>query len=165
MSPLRKVCMAAAIIGVVAVAGCKKEGCKDPNADNYDSKATESTACIYRYANQVVIHSFPALKPDNSEWDLGSGPDIRVEFSRQASSSYDYNSETKDDVSGPEALNIGSGVQFTNETWKYVVLDEDGLGDDDIMATGTFNPLTDGSNGKISIQNGSLSMDFEYITY
>ncbi|MFN8298142.1 MAG: hypothetical protein U0T75_03480 [Chitinophagales bacterium] len=165
MKSATKLTMLAGMTLLLAVSSCKKEGCKDPNADNYDSKATESTACYYRYANNVVIHSYPTQKPDNSDWDAGSGPDIRVEFSRQSTSGFDYATETKDDVSGPTSLHVGSGIQFTRETWKYVVLDDDGIGDDDIMATGTFNPLTSGSNGKISITNGSLSMDIEYITY
>ncbi len=165
MSFISKIGVFAGLGMLIAVSSCKKEGCKDPNADNYDSKATESTACYYRYANNVVIHSFPTQKPDNTDWDGGSGPDIRVEFSRQATTGYDYSSSTKDDVTGPGSFDIPSGIQFTRETWKYVVIDDDGIGDDDIMATGTFNPLTSGSNGKISITNGSLSMDIEYITY
>ncbi|MFN8288487.1 MAG: hypothetical protein U0V74_17145 [Chitinophagales bacterium] len=166
MTSLSKVLTIAGATLLFAITGCKKEGCKDPNADNYDSKATESTACYYRYANAVVIHSFPATKPDNSSWDSNNGPDIRVEFSRNATTGYDYQTETKDDQTGPGSYDVPSGIQFTNETWKYVVIDEDGLFDDnDIIATGTFNPLSSGSSGKISIQNGGLNMDIEYITY
>lgn len=43
-----KVLISAACIAMLLIAGCKKEGCTDPAATNYDSKAKKNDgSCIY----------------------------------------------------------------------------------------------------------------------
>ena len=50
---------------------------------------------------------------------------------------------------------------MTNESWDFEVWDEDLIGSDELMITGSFNTLDDGA---LIYSNGNGSIEFEYTT-
>jgi hypothetical protein len=51
---------------------------------------------------------------------------------------------------------------FTNEKWDFEVYDYDSFDSDDLVCSGSFNPLKDGSDGKIVIFNTGVEIQFPY---
>jgi hypothetical protein len=140
----------------------KKEGCTDIQADNYDSEAKENTGCQYRYVTTIDISNVPTANPAGTEWDIdGSGPELKLNFGKNTSSGYDYTTNSVSDAFATSLTPI-SNIQFTNETWKYQLVDEDLLSSDEVIASGTFNPISQGGNSIITISNGSISLTFHY---
>ncbi len=140
----------------------KKEGCTDSQANNFDSDAKENAGCEYRYASTIDISNVPTANPAGTEWDLdGSGPDLKLNFGKNTSSGYDNTTNTISDVFAT-SLSPVSSIQFTNEVWKYQLVDEDLLSSDEVIATGTFNPVTQGGSNAITISNGGITISFRY---
>lgn len=154
-------------LSIIAVAtslsACKKnEGCTDKNANNYDSNAEENSGCLYRYASTIDISGVPTNNPNGDSWDIdGSGSDLRINFGKNSSIDYDFTTNIQDDVSAT-SLTPTSNIQFTNEQWKYEVVDEDLLSSPETIASGTFNPISSGSSNEITINNGSIVIKFKY---
>jgi hypothetical protein len=147
---------------LIALPGCKKEGCTDFNADNYDGNADKNSGCVYRYASTIDVAGVAFTNPAGGTWDIDeSGPDLRVDFGKSSSSGFDFTTDTRTNASSA-SLTPTSNIQFTNEDWKYEVVDDDLLGASEIIASGTFNPLQQGSSNMISIMNGSVSIKFNY---
>jgi hypothetical protein len=142
---------------------CKKdkEGCTDPNADNYDSKADKNTECRFRYASNIEVSSVPSTKPDGSGWDDGNGPDLKLNFGKSSSSGFTYTTNTADDAGASATLMPSGSVQFTSEEWKYELIDVDLLGNETI-ATGTFNPLRSSTNNEFEVENNGVKIKFKY---
>ena len=144
--------------------GCTKiKGCTDKNAESYNSLADKDNgSCVYRYPSAVKVVSVPATNTDGSNWDLTDGPDVYVRFTKSTANNWLYTTATQDNFSSPVTFTL-SGVTdyFTNEDWKYEVWDKDSPDADDLMASGTFNPLS-GSGGNINIINGSTSLIIQY---
>lgn len=152
-------------LSVVALSttGCtKKEGCTDMQADNYDSEAKDNVGCQYRYVTTIDISNVSVTNPSGDQWDIdGSGPDLKLNFGKNTSSGYDYSTNSVSNVFAT-SLTPNSNIQFTNETWKYQLVDEDLLSSDEVIASGTLNPISQGGNAIITITNGSISMTFHY---
>ena len=150
---------------VLVMSACKKEkGCMDLDAENLDLDAEKDDgSCQYRYASSIDVNSFPSTDGNGNAWDiLGDGPDIYVRFSKASSMNWDYRSNTADNTYAPSSLVILSGIQFTNSDWHFQLMDADDTSADDLIASGTFNPLTDGSNGSITIDANGTSVTFKY---
>ena len=154
-------------LSIVAIAtslsACKKnEGCTDKNANNYDSDADENKGCVYRYASTVNISGVSVNNPNGNPWDIdGTGPDLRINFGKNSSSAYDFSSDIQNDVFAT-TLTPTSNIQFTNEVWKYELVDDDLPSSPETIATGTFDPLTQGGSNEITITNGSITIKFNY---
>lgn len=147
---------------LIAAGSCKKEGCTDLNGDNYEGNADKNSGCIYRYAGTVDVSGVSATNPAGESWDIDqSGPDLKVNFGKTSSSGYDFTTETKTNLLSA-SLTPASSIQFTNADWKYEVVDDDLLGASEIIASGTFNPLQQGSSNVISIMNGNVIIRFNY---
>jgi hypothetical protein len=58
--------------------------------------------------------------------------------------------------------NFNSEYLFTNEQWDYEVYDFDTFDPNDLVCSGSFNPLQDGVDGKIIIFNGGVEIQFPY---
>ena len=145
-----------------SLSACKKnEGCTDKNANNYDSNADENSGCVYRYASTVNISGVSSNNPNGAPWDIDGGPDLRINFGKNSSSAYDFSTDIKNNVFAT-TLTPTSNIQFTNEAWKYQVVDEHLLSFPEKIATGTFNPITQGGSNEISINNGSIIIKFNY---
>ena len=160
---IRKICALLALTMIVGAYSCKKEkkeGCTDRNATNFDSDAEVNKGCQYKYLVDVTLTSVASTDNEGNVWDDGGEPDVRIRFSKNSSSDFDYQTGIADDFSSATNLAVGSSVQFTNENWKYIILDDDGLLGTETIAAGTFNPLTSGDNGKITLANGSTVFSF-----
>jgi hypothetical protein len=154
---------AAAILGT---AGCsKKEGCTDNNANNYDSDAEKNSGCVFRYSSTIDISGVSTNNPNGDSWDIdGTGPDLKMNFGKSTSSGYDFTTDIKYDESSA-TLTPSSSIQFTNEEWKYQLVDEDLFSSPETIATGTFNPVTQGGSNLISITNGNVIIKFNYTVH
>jgi hypothetical protein len=130
-------------LATTTIYSCKKDksGCTDSNADNFDSGANQNSGCRYRYASNIDIDNVPANKPDGSKWDDSDGPDLRINFGKSSSSGFDYSTDVSDNYStGVATVHPNSGIRFSNETWKFQLVDGDLLSSE-IISEGTFNPV------------------------
>jgi hypothetical protein len=154
-------------IFLIAMPGCKDdkdtEGCTDPNAHNYDSKADKNTDCRYRYASNIDISGVPTSKPAGGGWDDSDGPDLKLNFGKASSSGYDHTTNTADDAntSATSTLTPNGDIKFTNEQWKFELVDVDLIGSETI-ATGTFNPLKDVSNNMVTVEANGVTFKFKF---
>jgi hypothetical protein len=143
---------------------CKKKGCTDRDADNFDENAEKSDgSCQCRYASSVRIDAIPSTDGSGSAWDTFSAPDLFVRFSKSSSSTWDYVTNTVSDASFPTSLILPSGdVKFTNENWQFQIVDYDSPDPNDVIYSGTFNPLTNGGTGNVVIAGTGVSITFVY---
>lgn len=150
---------------LIGTTSCKKEdkaGCTDSNADNYDSKADKNEGCRYRYASNIDIDNIPVKKSDGSNWDDSDGPDLRVEFGKSSNSGFDYSTSTYDNyVTGVATVTpSNNNIRFSDENWKYQLLDVDLLGSE-VISSGTFNPLKSTTNNQVS-ETGTNGVTFKF---
>jgi hypothetical protein len=149
----------------LTIPSCKdddKEGCTDPNADNYDSKADKNKDCRYRYASNIDITSIPTTKPGGSAWDDdNSGPDLKLNFGKSTSSTYDYTTNTGENGGTSVTLMPNGSVQYTNEEWKFQLVDVDALSSE-VIASGTFNPLKSTTENVLEVQANGVTFKFKY---
>jgi hypothetical protein len=152
--------LAAALLGTV---GCtKKEGCTDKNGNNYDSGAEKNSGCLFSYSSTIDVLGVSDNNPNGDPWDIdGTGPDLRMNFGKSSSSGYDFTTDIRNDAS-TATLTPSSSIQFTNAEWKYQLIDDDLLTSPETIASGTFNPVTQGSSNFISITNGNIVLKFNY---
>ena len=144
--------------------GCSKdnEGCTDINADNYDTQAEVNKGCTYRYAISVTVGGVPAAKPSGESWDIEGGmPDLKIVFAKNESGHVDVITSTAENTQSA-TLSLPAEVQLTNGDWKYDLLDDD-IGLPEVIASGHFNPLKDGSAGTVKIINGTIAITFNYV--
>jgi hypothetical protein len=137
------------------LSSCKKKGCTDIDADNYDSSAEKSSVCKFRYGNNVTVYT-----PNSVNYDPLDAPDLYVRFAKSSSSSWDYNT-TIGSNSNSLTANF-TDFLFGNEQWDFEVYDYDTLDADDLVCSGTFNPLTDGKDGEIKILTSGCTVTFKY---
>lgn len=135
---------------------CKKKGCTDINADNYDSSAEKSGTCYFRYGKTVSV-----IAPSSVNYDPLDAPDLYIRFAKSGSSQWDFKTPVVDN-SYSFTANFNSEFLFTNEKWDYEVYDYDSFDSDDLVCSGSFNPLKDGSDGKIVIFNTGVEIQFPY---
>lgn len=154
---------AAALMGTV---GCsKKSGCTDTNANSYDSEADKNAGCVFRYSSTIDISGVSVSNPNGDPWDIdGTGPDLRMNFGKSSSSGYDFTTDIRYDESSA-TLTPSSSIQFTNAEWKYELIDDDLLTAPETIASGTFNPVTQGGSNVISITNGNVIVKFNYTVH
>lgn len=148
---------------LLSVVGCsEKEGCTDNNANNFDAGAEKNSGCVFRYSSTIDVSGVSVTNPNGDPWDIdGTGPDLRLNFGKATSSGYDFSTDLRYDVSSA-TLTPSSNIQFTNAEWKYQLIDDDLLSSPETIASGTFNPVTQGSSNVISISNGNVVIKFNY---
>jgi hypothetical protein len=157
MKKIKLLTVGALFFSVSLFSSCKKEGCTDLNADNYDGLAEKSGSCVYRYGYEVSVST-----PSNVDYDPLDAPDLYIRFAKNASANWDYSSNA---VSNNNNITVTySNFLFSNETWAYEVYDQDTFDSDDLVSSGTFNPLSQGSNGNIVLTNNGCTVTFRYIT-
>lgn len=143
---------------ILTFVSCKKKGCMDNDADNYSSSAEKSDgSCMYRYASAVEISA-----PSSINYDPFDAPDLYIRYAKSNSANWDYVSNTGSN-SYFENFTL-TPDKFTNEDWVFEVYDYDSIDPDDLILTGTFNPVTDGGDGNITITNSNgVSVSFKYL--
>ena len=93
-------------------------------------------------------------------WDLTTAPDMYLKYAKTSSAEWDYVSGTLVD-SYSLIWTLDESNLMTNESWDFQVWDADIIGSDELMITGSFNPLDDGA---LIYSNGNGSIEFEYTT-
>ncbi len=149
---------------VALFSACNRDitGCTDSNADNYASKANKNADCRYRYASNIDISGVSSTRPDGTAWDAGDNPDVKVNFGKKSSSGYSYSTNTASNASSSSTVTPSSTVKFSNEDWKYEIVDVDALGNE-VMSTGIFNPITDVvTDNTITVINNGITIKFKY---
>ena len=152
---LRFLTIALILASVTFLSSCKKKGCTDIDADNYDSLAEKSSTCYFRYGNKVTV-----ITPSSVNYDPLDGPDLFVKFAKNSSPSWDYITTT-----GSNSYSFGetfTDFLFTNEQWDFIVYDFDTLDPDDIVCSGSFNPILDGNDGVITVIANGCTVKFDY---
>jgi hypothetical protein len=156
MKKLKLIPIALIALSISFITSCRKKGCSDLDADNYDSQAEKSGTCYFRYGNKVVI-----IAPNSINYDPLDAPDLFIKFAKNSSPQWDYTT-TVIDNSYSFTANFNAEYMFTNEQWDYEVYDQDTFDADDLVCSGSFNPLKDGTDGKIIIFNGGVEIQFPY---
>ncbi len=141
-------------------------GCTDPNADNYDPKATKNGECRYRYSTNISIIHIPGTNNSGIPWDEEDGPDIRVNFGKKDNPGYDFSTTTALNAitsqGATATITPNAGAMFTNEDWKYEIIDVDLLGND-VISSGIFNPLKSPFLTKnITLENNGVTIRFNF---
>lgn len=139
---------------IMTLQSCKKKGCTDKNSDNYDPDAEKSDgSCVFRYATGVQVST-----PTSVGYDPFDGPDLYVKFAKKTSSTWDYVTNTGAD-NYSSSLSVPSNIMFTNEDWECEIYDYDTADPDDLIMTGTFNPLK-----TLTLTGSGVSITFQYTT-
>lgn len=134
------------------------------NADNYHLYNPENPGCYYRFANTIDVNNIPARDTGGLAWDTdGSLPDVKVNFGRNSKVNYEFTTNISNNGSSV-SLSTSNKIQFTNEDWKYEVLDYDLPADSTEIISGIFNPVVMGNTGVIPVTNGSVTLRFHYST-
>jgi len=155
MKPMRLLFLFSAVF-MLALSSCKQKGCMDFDAHNYSEFAEKSDGlCTYRYFSKITVRA-----NESESWDLISAPDMYLKYAKTSSDSWDYVSGVLDD-SYVFIWTLDESILMTNESWDFEVWDEDLIGSDQLMITGSFNPLDDGA---LIYSNGNGSIEFEYTT-
>lgn len=159
MKSVKFLTIAILIIGASALLSCKKKGCKDIDGDNYNSLAEKSGTCYYRYSKTLSTVSVTTQSSVN--YDPFDAPDLYIKFAKSSSPNWDY-STSEFSNSYSFTANFADEFKFTNEQWDYVVYDYDTVDPDDLVCSGTFNPIKDGSDGNIVISNNGCVIKLPY---
>ena len=145
---------------------CKKRGCQDFAAENYDNTAQKHNCkCTYRFNDSIVFTNIPLKKSNGSSWDSAkyeppSPPDLYLYL--YPNSNFDkrfrpiYTRVNEDFIGSTIVLfKEWKAYYWNNDTWFYELRDDDHeeypQKDDDIISSGKFNPILEGSNGKINV--------------
>jgi hypothetical protein len=149
---------------LVTSPGCKdkdREGCTDPNADNYDSKADVNSECRYRHASNIELSNVPGTKTGGDSWDDSDGPDLKINFGKSSQSGYSYTTNTAENAGTSATLIPTSDVTFSDEEWKFQLVDVDLIGNE-VVATGTFRPLSSNSDNTVTAEANGVKFKFKY---
>jgi hypothetical protein len=157
MKNVKFLTIAILIIGASSLSSCKKEGCTNTDADNYDAQAEKSGTCYLRYGNEVAV-----ITPNSVNYDPLDAPDLFIRFAKSASSQWDYTSPVVNNSYSFTANFNAAEFLLTNEKWEYEIYDQDTFDSDDLVCSGSFNPLTDGSDGIIVIFDDGVEIQFKY---
>jgi hypothetical protein len=144
------------VIGLLFLTSCKKKGCTDFDADNYDGSAEKNGTCYFRYGKSVSV-----FVPNSINYDPLDAPDLFIRFAKHSSPQWDFTTTVVNNSYSLTA-NFNEDFLFTNEQWDYQVYDEDTFDPNDLVCSGSFNPLEDGIDGEVIIFNGGIEIQFPY---
>lgn len=171
MKTIKKITLAIFAIALcTAVTSCKKRGCDDPNADNFenDVQKSDNKTCKYRNAGSVTFKNIPSTNSSGNYWDSSPySADPYFRFKPQSSGSwyetYIYYNAT---ASAASVSQYSSSIKLTNEEWDWEIRDSDGYSVpsyNPLMASGTFNPLSGGSSSHIlTVSGGGITIEVAY---
>lgn len=128
----------------------KLGGCTDKDSPFYEKGLDfDDGSCKYAKVTEVEVHNFPE-KDNGSNWDVAVNVKADIYFKIKPVSATNY-----DDYFSSEGSQINnathnevhpwtSAIQFklTSEDWYWELMDDDDTSADDVIATGTFNPIS-----------------------
>lgn len=143
-------------------------GCTDIDSPLYSSSAnTDDGSCQYAYTSgyEITYH----LADDNgSDWDYGFGnstkADLILKIKEQGATSYMFEGDEISNQDPTAAANWAapSPVKLKNKTYEWELYDYDATSPDDLISSGTFNPITSASNGTITTVAGGSQLKISY---
>ncbi len=167
---MKKMVLALTAVSLIAFTSCKKKGeeeaeaqkvggCTDSDSPFYKSGLNfDDGSCKYAKVTEVQVVNFPE-KDNGSSWDWPSGDaDLYVQLKPVAEADYtNFFSSKGNEITNAVFNSVNPWVtavqfQLTNADWYYEVMDHDATSADDVVATGTFNPL----NGDINTTTNEL---------
>ena len=155
------IAISAIAILTLSLSACNnRKGCTDPNANNYDGNADKNAGCTFRFASNIDVSNVPANRSNGTPWDGSDGPDLKLNFGKSSSSGYDFSTNTADNTTNA-TLTSSSSIKFTNENWKYELVDVDALGNE-VITTGTFNPLQTTTTNEVVLTSNGVTIKFKY---
>jgi hypothetical protein len=160
-----------AISMIISSLGCKKSivdegvkigGCTDIDSPVYDSTADyDNASCLYAYVNQYEISYYPEVNPNATwpftSWDItgtGADADLYLKIIESDSTNYFYTSPIVDNQSpnSPCYWTSSSNDKLFYKNYHWEIYDRDtGPLDNDFIDSGTFNPIANGVNGKVTV--------------
>ncbi len=142
--------------------GIKIGGCTDIDSPIFDSIADyDDASCLYAYINQYEISYYPEENPNATlpfinTWDItgtGSDADLYLRIIESDSTNYFFSSPVIDNQSpnSPCFWTSSSNEKLFNKKYHWEIYDRDtGPLDNDFIDSGSFNPIANGINGKIT---------------
>jgi hypothetical protein len=160
-------------------AACRKDGCRDPNATNYNPAANFNDGyCSYRYLSNIRIDSFPLTRPDTTKWDAPNTdhlafpgevrPDVKLYLKKKSLSYWKTVTPTAFDVSAPPiswTVPIRGDDYLLSDTLytlRLVDVDEQG---EEVMFETSFIPREVYADQKITLQSpdGKIVIELSYL--
>ncbi len=159
-----------ALLIIIFLIGCKKSnadddikigGCTDIDSPIYDNSADyDDASCLYAYINQYEISYYPEENPNATwpftSWDItgtGTDADLYLKIIEYDSSNYFYSSPIIDNQSpnSPCYWSSSSNEKLFYKNYHWEIYDRDtGPFDNDFIDSGSFNPIANAVNGKIT---------------
>jgi len=158
-------------IAAFVLPSCRKKGCGNPNAENYDSdKKHEECYCAYRFFTSADVNYFPFIHADGSPMDTTTYHIISADFRDPTILNYFGDGVSFDTVRyfcnshflSLPLKNYGNQNWQRSQAYKYKLYSTGGK-----IASGDINPFegtSNGGQGKVTVhgQNGTI-ITFNYI--
>lgn len=158
--------------GIIAFnSSCKKEeeedpnnlgdseivGCMDLDAFNYNSLATkESNNCSYIKTTMYEITNHAEFNENGNDWDsfINTKADLIFRIKEKGAANWLFESDVKNnqDYNVPAQWTAPNAEVLKNKLYDWELLDDETIGSNELMASGSFNP------------NGLTNADNEIIT-
>lgn len=146
------------MVSILTFPACKEKGCRNINAVNFDADAVkEDGSCEFLMVQEIKVNSIPSLNTDSTEWDTESTPDLLIVIYRESDPEAEK-SNTLFNATLPGSLTFSSNVILTDEKWKYQLYDYDIPGPDQLISSGSFNPIDDKNGNEINLNQGASSI-------
>ena len=141
-------------------------GCTDIDSPLYSSSAnTDDGSCQYAYTSGYEITYYPA-DDNGSDWDLwvNTDADLILKIKEQGATSFMFEGDeiSNQDPASPANWAAPSAVKLKNKTYEWELYDYDATSPDDLISSGTFNPITSASNGTITTVAGGSQLKISY---
>lgn len=143
-------------------------GCTDIDSPLYNSSAnTDDGSCKYAYTSSYEITYHPE-QDNGSNWDYGFGnstrADLILKIKEQGSSNYIFEGEekTNQEHNVPAIWNAQTPVKLLNKTYEWELVDYDATSTNDLISSGTFNPITLANNGTITTTAAGSQLKITY---
>ena len=149
---------------ILVISSCRKKeieedtkigGCTDIDSPLYNAYADyEDASCLYAYVFQYEITYHPA-KDGNDDWDLlfFTDADLILEIKEQDNSNELFGSDPAledQPHNEPAYWTAPTNEKLLNKIYEWKLWDEDTGSSDDLVASGTFNPIVLAINGTIT---------------
>jgi hypothetical protein len=148
--------------------GTTVNGCTDADSPLYNSSATaDDGSCQFAYTSGYEITYYPALD-NGSTWDylVNTDADLLLTIKEQGASSFIFNSDTdrrdNQDPSTPANWTAPTSVKLENKTYEWELYDHDSGSPNDLISSGTFNPINLANSGTITTTAGGSQLKITY---